>query len=64
MSNLRVYISADNLFTLTKYSGFDPEVGSIQYNNSIQRYDPLSAGIDQASYPIAKKFLFGLNVTF
>jgi TonB-dependent starch-binding outer membrane protein SusC len=64
ISNLRIYVSAENWFTLTKYSGFDPEVGSLQFNSSLQRSTPLSAGIDQAGYPIAKKILLGLNITF
>ena len=64
IENLRIYVSAENILTFTKYSGFDPEVGLIQYNNALQRNDPLSQGIDQATYPVAKKFLFGLIVTF
>jgi TonB-dependent starch-binding outer membrane protein SusC len=64
ISNLRIYVSADNLFTLTKYSGYDPEVGSAQYSATLQRNDPMAAGIDQASYPVGKKYLFGVNVTF
>ena len=55
ISNCRVYISAQNLFTLTGYSGFDPEVGSSS---------PLKAGIDDGVYPVPRKFLFGLNVSF
>ncbi|MBN1415856.1 MAG: TonB-dependent receptor [Bacteroidales bacterium] len=64
MSNLRFYISAENVFTITKYSGFDPEVGNIQYDNALQKNNPLAQGIDGANYPIAKKFLFGINVSF
>ncbi len=64
IESLRIYVSAENLFTLTQYSGFDPEVGLIQYNNALQRNDPLSQGVDQATYPVSKKFLFGLNVSF
>ena len=64
IKSLRVYLSGENLLTFTKYTGFDPEVGSIQYNNALQRNDPLSQGIDQANYPIAKRFIFGLNVSF
>ena len=55
ISNCRVYISAQNLFTLTGYSGFDPEVGSSS---------PLKAGIDDGVYPVPRTFLFGLNVSF
>ncbi|MGC8803619.1 MAG: hypothetical protein ACP5PS_07610 [Bacteroidales bacterium] len=58
ISNCRVYLSADNLFTFTKYSGFDPEVGRGHDNN------PLQQGIDVATYPLAKKFMFGVNLSF
>lgn len=53
ISKLRVYISANNLFTLTKYSGFDPTTSSGA---------PLGGGIDQGFYPSAKIFLLGVNL--
>ncbi|HEU4552335.1 MAG TPA: TonB-dependent receptor [Chitinophaga sp.] len=53
--SIRVYVSAQNLFTITKYSGFDPEVGSI---------DPLSAGIDTGVFPQPRTFTAGVNVGF
>jgi TonB-linked SusC/RagA family outer membrane protein len=64
MKNLRIYFSAENLLTITQYSGLDPEVGNFQYDSTIGRRNPLSQGLDDASYPIAKRFLFGLNVSF
>jgi TonB-dependent starch-binding outer membrane protein SusC len=64
MSNFRIYISGENLFTKTKYSGYDPEVGASQFNSNLGRTDPLASGIDQANYPIARKVLFGLNISF
>lgn len=48
-SRLRVYMTASNLFTITKYSGYDPEVGS---------------GVDYGNYPQSRTFTFGLNATF
>lgn len=51
----RFYITGQNLFTFTKYSGFDPEVGS---------QSPLYSGIDDGVYPIPRTVLFGLNVSF
>ena len=51
--NLRLYLSADNLFTLTNYSGFDPEVSTIS---------GLAEGIDYTNYPKAKTISFGINV--
>jgi len=53
----RLYVAAQNLFTITKYSGMDPEVG---FGND----DRWMSGIDLGYYPAAKTFLVGLNVTF
>ncbi|MNE48838.1 TonB dependent receptor [compost metagenome] len=51
-SNVRVYLAADNLFTITNYSGFDPEIGAT---------NPLSIGIDQGVYPQARTFRLGIS---
>jgi TonB-linked SusC/RagA family outer membrane protein len=64
MSRFRIYISAENLLTFTKYSGLDPEVGNFQFNSTLQRRDPLSQGLDDAIYPTAIRFLVGLNINF
>jgi hypothetical protein len=64
MSSLRIYVSAENILTFTKYSGLDPEVGNLQFNSSTQRRDPIAQGLDDAIYPIAKRFLVGLNISF
>ena len=52
----RVYVSGQNLLTLTKYSGFDPEVAA--GGNVINDF-----GIDYARNPVTKTFLLGLNLT-
>lgn len=52
VQKLRFYISSNNLMTLTKYSGFDPEIGGGSY------------GIDRGVYPQARTFLVGVNITF
>ena len=54
---LRVYVSAQNLFTITKYTGQDPEVNFYDNDNTKQ-------GIDYGTYPSVRTFLAGLNVTF
>jgi len=54
-SKLRFYVSASNLFTLTKYRGYDPTTS----NGA-----PIGGGIDQGFYPSPKTFLFGMNVNF
>ncbi|MFD1257518.1 SusC/RagA family TonB-linked outer membrane protein [Mucilaginibacter terrae] len=57
IGSVRVYVSAQNLFTITNYTGFDPEVNRFG-NGSI------SQGVDYGTYPSAKTFLAGLNLTF
>jgi len=52
----RVYVSAQNLFTFTQYSGMDPEIGA--YGGA------LSAGIDRGFYPQARVLLGGVSLTF
>lgn len=54
---VRLYISGDNLFTKTNYSGLDPEIG-------ITTGDPFGSGVDYGTYPIARSFLVGTNITF
>lgn len=56
LSNFRVFLSANNLFTFTNYSGLDPEIGA---NN-----DPLNIGVDQGFYPQAKSIIGGININF
>ncbi|MEJ5053207.1 SusC/RagA family TonB-linked outer membrane protein [Sphingobacterium sp. MYb382] len=54
--NLRVYVMAENLFTITKYTGYDPEIGGGSNNSGM--------GIDRGRYPQARSFMFGLNIGF
>ena len=49
MSRCRIYLSGSNLFTLTKYTGYDPEVGG---------------GVDYGNYPQSRTFMLGLNINF
>jgi TonB-linked SusC/RagA family outer membrane protein len=56
VQNIRVYVSANNLFTITNYSGFDPEVNTYAGSNT-------QIGIDNLVYPQAKSFLGGLQIT-
>ncbi|HEV7382162.1 MAG TPA: SusC/RagA family TonB-linked outer membrane protein, partial [Dyadobacter sp.] len=57
VSRIRVYVSANNLFTLTKYSGYDPEVNTYANSNT-------TIGIDNLVYPQSKSFLGGVQLTF
>jgi len=58
VKNFRIYVSAQNILTFTKYSGYDPEVGNRTPNSS------LTNGIDFAVYPQPKAFQVGLQVGF
>ena len=60
VQRLRAYITGTNLFVITSYPGFDPEVSSYARNSS---YSGLTPGIDFSSYPKSRAFTFGLNVT-
>lgn len=59
IQKFRIYVSATNLLTLTKYNGMDPEIG--YGGNSGDAY---ASGIDVGFYPSARTYLFGINVTF
>ena len=57
LASFRLYFSGQNLFTITKYDGMDPEVG---YGGGVS----WTSGIDIGSYPSARSFIFGVNVKF
>ncbi|UCH13516.1 MAG: TonB-dependent receptor, partial [Bacteroidales bacterium] len=61
----RIYISATNLLTITKYDGLDPEVGYGSYEDSEGiLHDAYASGIDIGFHPVARTYLIGVNVTF
>lgn len=55
IESLRVYVAANNLLTLTKYMGYDPDLGSA---------NALSAGVDFGMYPQARTIMGGIQITF
>jgi len=57
IQKFRIYVGATNLLTFTKYTGFDPEIGTGYYGS-------LDLGIDRATYPQARTFLLGFNLSF
>jgi len=59
MKSARFFVNASNLFVITSYSGFDPEVDTDKTLNGVP-----SAGMDYLSYPKDKSFSLGLNVSF
>ena len=57
LERVRIYASGNNLFTLTNYTGFDPEVNTFAGSNTV-------IGVDNLVYPPARSILGGLQVTF
>ncbi len=57
---MRVYVQSQNLFTITKYSGMDPEINLRNYSAGNDR----QLGVDGGSYPAAKQYLIGVNLSF
>jgi hypothetical protein len=55
IQQLRFYIKGNNIYTLTKFTGYTPEIGG---------YDVLSNGIDTGVYPLNSVYSIGLNLTF
>ena len=57
IQTLRLYATAYNVFCLTNYSGYDPEVSSIRKTN-------LTPGVDYSAYPKSRQFVIGVNLNF
>ena len=57
ISRIRLYATTQNLATFTKYTGYDPEVGSFNQN-------VLLTGIDNGRFPSPRSYSFGLNLEF
>jgi hypothetical protein len=57
MTSVRIYVAADNLFTITSYEGFDPEVADYFFN-------PYAYGVDVGTYPQARTFRAGITLNF
>ena len=56
VQKLRAYVSAQNMFTFTKYTGMDPEIG---WGNG----DSWCSGVDVGNYPSSNSWIFGINLT-
>jgi len=59
IDNIRLYMNIQNVYTFTKYKGFDPEVGA-----STQDSSGLTFGVDNGRYPSPMTCSFGVNITF
>jgi hypothetical protein len=66
VDRLRLYVQAQNLFTVTKYTGLDPEIttNNTGRNDYRRRLADRNLGVDVGNYPTPKALLFGLSVGF
>ena len=67
ISNLRLYVTAGNLFTITGYKGLDPEVntntaGTVGFGSSVRNFPMFN--MDYGTYPRARTWTIGASVTF
>jgi hypothetical protein len=56
INSTRIYVAANNLLTLTRYRGYDPDIGSAG--------GPLASGIDYGFYPQARTIMAGISLKF
>jgi TonB-linked SusC/RagA family outer membrane protein len=60
LNNVRFYVQGQNLFTITKYTGADPDISIVGDNNTTN--NDRFMGVDQANYPNARQIIFGINL--
>jgi TonB-linked SusC/RagA family outer membrane protein len=64
ITKLRVYTGINNLYTFTKYNGYDPGQSDGPLNQDQVSKSPIGAGIDYGFYPIPRTYMLGLNINF
>ncbi|MEO5674099.1 MAG: TonB-dependent receptor [Chitinophagales bacterium] len=64
IKGLRVYVTSQNLITITKFTGLDPEMHTSDNLNSETYKGDVAAGIDWGTYPSARSFIGGVTLTF
>lgn len=64
ITKFRIYTGVNNLYTFTKYNGFDPGQSNGPLNQDNVSHSPIGAGIDYGFYPIPRTYLLGLNINF
>jgi TonB-linked SusC/RagA family outer membrane protein len=64
IKSVRIYFTSENLLTFTKFTGLDPEMHVSNNVNAEQYKGDVAAGIDWGTYPTARSFIFGLNLSF
>lgn len=63
MQNVRVYVTMQNLFTITGYKGYDPDLGEA-YADDVDVSGVSEVGVDRGQFPQPKTFIMGLNINF
>jgi TonB-dependent starch-binding outer membrane protein SusC len=58
ISNAKLYVTGENLFTFTGYKGYDPEVNAFGGNDNV------ALGVDFGTYPHTRNLIFGVNLSF
>lgn len=64
LQKARIYVQAQNLFTITDYTGADPDLSILRAQRNAGDAQDYIIGVDQSGFPNPKQFLFGLSVTF
>ncbi|MFK8162247.1 MAG: SusC/RagA family TonB-linked outer membrane protein [Lewinella sp.] len=65
LGNLRVFVTGQNLVTLTGYSGYNPDISSAAGGRAGSGVNPLlSRGLDIRAYPLSRSFMFGIQANF
>jgi TonB-dependent starch-binding outer membrane protein SusC len=64
LDRVRLYIQGQNLFTITKYTGLDPDVTISNITDGYAAQRDLSLGVDYGRYPISRQFYIGANIEF
>ncbi|MNI11786.1 hypothetical protein D3C81_1914670 [compost metagenome] len=63
LKNARVFLAGDNLFTVTKYKGYTPDLGQSNGDNGTPS-GVLTAGTDHGRFPLARTIMFGVQANF
>lgn len=63
MQKLRFYVTAQNVFTITKYSGYDPELGETNADDN-GAYGVTELAVDRGQFPQSRSFVMGVNINF
>ncbi|MEO8712817.1 MAG: TonB-dependent receptor, partial [Parafilimonas sp.] len=64
LTKLRLYVTGENLLTLTKYSGFDPEVSAFSATYAGSQSNNVAPGVDFGTYPQTRDIIFGVSLSF